>query len=128
MGQAYGLSTYIVDIEDNAKLDTRKMPFRANLRRAVAAGGNATVQFTSRVGTLPWGSRRAKDFLDVHDLNLSSEFVSIDTVTISQQIFWSAVERKCLQNLLRCPFCGGMGCNVEVDDAAAIMFNHDKDE
>lgn len=79
------------------------------------------------VSPLPRRSRRAENFFDVHDFDSRAEFIAIDAIPISQQVFQGTIERKCFELLCR-PFCGGMRGDVEVDDAPAIMLDDDEDE
>src|SRR5215813_9524090 len=80
------------------------------------------------VSALPGRSRGAENLFDIHDFDLFAELLSIDPITISQQIFRCCVEGKGLEHLLRGPFGRGMTCHVKVDDTSAIMREHDVDE
>src|SRR5262249_52781566 len=80
------------------------------------------------VGSLPGRPRGSQDFFDVHDFNLLAELASINAISIPQQIFRCAVERKRFDDLLCCPFCSGMSHDVEVDDTSAIVPDNDEDE
>ena len=80
------------------------------------------------ISALPWRSWSAKNFFDVHDFNLLAELASINAISIPQQIFRCAVERKRFDDLLCGPFCSGMSRDVEVDDASAIVPDNDEDE
>ena len=77
---------------------------------------------------VPGRSRSAKNFFDIHDFDLFAELLSVDPITISQQIFRCGVEGKGFEHLLRGPFGRGMSCHVKVDDTSAIMREHDEDE
>jgi hypothetical protein len=66
--------------------------------------------------------------LDAHDIDLSLEFVAVYAIAVSQEVFRSGVERKGFSHLLRGPFGCGMSGDVEVDDASAIMCEHNEDE
>ena len=80
------------------------------------------------VRTLPWRSRSAEDLLDAHHLDLFSEIASVDSITVSQEIFRCAVERKGFHDLLRGPLCGRMSGDVKVDDPSTVMRKDDEDE
>src|SRR5215813_6975845 len=80
------------------------------------------------VSALPWRARRAKNLVDIHDFDLLAELLSVDAITISQQIFRCSVERKGFEHLLRGPFSRGMSRDVEVDNASSIMRENDKHE
>ena len=56
----------------------------------------------------------------------SPELTAKDTVAIAKQIARDLVERKRLPQLLGSPFGGGMGGDVEVDDAAPVVSQHQK--
>ena len=49
------------------------------------------------VSSLPWRSRRTEDFFDAHRFNLLTEFISIDPITVSQEIF-----RRCFKAERNC--------------------------
>jgi hypothetical protein len=59
---------------------------------------------------------------------LLSELVTVNPVPISQQIPRCAVERKSLHDLLRGPLRSRVGRDIEMDDTAAIMREHDEYE
>src|SRR5215831_3529010 len=80
------------------------------------------------VSVLPGRSRGAENFFDIHDCDLVAELLSVDPITISQQIFRCGVEGKGFEHLLRRPFSCGMSCNVKVDNTTSIMCENDKDE
>jgi hypothetical protein len=80
------------------------------------------------VSALPGRSRSAENFFDIHDFGLFAELLSVDPITISQQIFRCCVEGKGFENLLRSPFGRGMSCHVKVDDTSPIMRENDEDE
>ena len=64
--------------------------------------------------------------MDVHDFESLSEFVSIDPITISQEILWCAVKGEGFDDLM----CGPLRCrtdrHVEMKDASALVSEHDK--
>src|SRR5215831_8385507 len=64
------------------------------------------------VCALPWRARGAKNLLDIQDFDLLAELLSVDPITISQQIFRCGVERKGFEHLLRSPFRSRMGSHV----------------
>jgi len=73
------------------------------------------------VSALPWRERGAKNFFDIHDFDLLAKLLSVDAVTISQQVFRCGVEGKGFEHLLRGPFRRRMSRDVEVDNAPSIM-------
>lgn len=54
--------------------------------------------------------------------------VTVDAVPIAEEVGWRGVVRERLHNLLGGPARGGMLGDVEVDDAPAIVGEHDGDE
>src|SRR5262245_41603084 len=80
------------------------------------------------VGALPGRSRSAEHLLDAHGIDLFSEFVSINPISLSQQIFRCTVERKGFDDLLSRPLCCRMSRDIEMDDAPSIVGKHHKDE
>src|SRR5262245_44473217 len=69
------------------------------------------------VSALPGRSRVAENLFDIHDFDLFAELLSVDPITISQQIFRCCVEGKGVEHLLRGPFGRGMTCHAKVDDS-----------
>ena len=57
---------------------------------------------------------------------VSAELTAEDAVAVTKQIPRALVEGKSLAQLLRGPFGGGMGGDVEVDDAAPVVSQHQK--
>src|SRR5215469_17124950 len=80
------------------------------------------------VGPLPWTCWRAEDFLDAHASDSLLELTPIDLVTIAQQVAWCGIFGKRLYHLLSCPTSRRMLRHVEVNDAPAMMSQHDKHE
>src|SRR3990172_1117306 len=80
------------------------------------------------VSTLPRRPPSTEDFFDPHHFELFWNLLSVNPVPISQKVFRRAVERKSFDDLLRGPLCRRMSRNIEVDDASAIMREHDEDE
>jgi len=63
---------------------------------------------------------------DAHDLDLFLKLVSVNPISISQEIFRCAVERKGFNDLLRRPFCSRMCGDIEMHDTPSIMHEHYK--
>ena len=80
------------------------------------------------IGTLPWRSRGREDFANRHASDSVPEDVAIDAVAIMEQIAWGRVPREGLGHLLCRPFRGGMGGDIEMNHAAPIMGQNDKDK
>jgi len=79
------------------------------------------------IGRLPRGSGCGKHLLDPHVLQLPSNILAIDSISIAEHILRHGVIRKGLKELLRGPFCGGMRRDVEVNHAATIMRENEED-
>ena len=81
-----------------------------------------------REGVLPRAGGRGQDFTDSHALHAVPERVTIDAVTIAEEIGRRGVVREGVHDLLGRPVRGGMLGHVEVDDAPAMVGEHDEDE
>ena len=73
------------------------------------------------IGCLPGRSERGENFGNHHAFGLGSKDISIDTVTIPEQVSRRFVPRKGLQELCCSPFGGRMFRHVKMDNAPAIM-------
>src|SRR5262245_47063891 len=76
---------------------------------------------------LPGAVRRCENFLDPHPLHAVAELLAIDLVTVAQEVGRRGVVRERVHDLLGCPEGGGVLGDVEVEDAAAMMGEHDED-
>ena len=81
-----------------------------------------------REGILPGAVRRREDFVDPHALHAVAKLLAIHLVTIAQEIGGRGVVREGVHDLLGGPVGGGMLGDVEVDDAPAVVGEHDEDE
>src|SRR5262245_59050347 len=61
-------------------------------------------------------------------LDLFSELLSVNPVSISQKISRCAVKGKGFDNLLSSPLCSGMSRDSEMDHPSAFMGQHHPDE
>ena len=77
---------------------------------------------------LPGRVRRGQNFLNAHPENCLTESISVTTILISNQKFWSVIPGESLQHLLRCPFRRGMIRNVEAHDSPAMMLQNNEHE
>ena len=77
---------------------------------------------------LPRAVRRRENFLDPHALHAVPERLAIDLVTIAEEVGRRGVVREGVDDLLGGPGGGGMLGDVEVDDAPAMVGEHDEDE
>ena len=81
-----------------------------------------------REGVLPRAVRRGQDFTDSHALHSLPERVTVDRVAIAEEIGRRGVVREGVHDLLGRPGRGGMLGDVEVEDAPAMVGEHDEDE
>ena len=77
---------------------------------------------------LPWTARRGEHLVNAHSLNSVSEIATIHSVTVTYQITRCRVLRKGFDDLLCCPFCGGMFRDIEMQHATPFMRNEDEDK
>ena len=69
-----------------------------------------------------------QDFIDPYALHALPEHVTVDRVAIAEEIGGSRVVGERLHELLGGPRGGGMLGDVEVQDTAAVVGEHDEDE
>ena len=70
---------------------------------------------------LPRLARRRDNILHTQALDPSSNGLTIDAISVSQQITQGCIKRKCLYELLGCPLSGGMRRHIEAHYSATIM-------
>src|SRR5262245_26120340 len=80
------------------------------------------------ISSLPTRSGSAENFSDIHYLQLITELLPINPISISQQISRRRIKRKGFEYLMRRPFGRRMSRDVKVDDAASIMREDNKDK
>ena len=76
------------------------------------------------LGSLPRRPQRRKHLLTVVVLDLLRKVVAKDSVAISQEIAWCGVPRERVAELLACPLRPRVSRDVEVEDAAAVVSQH----
>src|SRR5882724_9509655 len=81
-----------------------------------------------RDGILPRAVRRREDFLDPHALHAVTELLAVDLVTVAQEIGGRGVVRGGVYDLLGGPVGGGVLGHVDVDDAPAVVSEHDENK
>src|SRR5467141_2919531 len=81
-----------------------------------------------REGVLPRAVRRREDFTDAHALHALPEHVTVDRVAIAEEIGGGGVVREGVHDLLGRPGSSGMLGDIEVEDAPAVVGEHDEDE
>src|SRR3979411_1681173 len=79
------------------------------------------------VGPLPGGSRGAQHFLDTHVSHLSPKGIAAeDSVAIAQQAAGKFIKGERFSQLLSGPLRGWVGGHVEMENAPAVMSQHQK--
>src|SRR3989441_7189614 len=81
-----------------------------------------------REGILPRAVRRREDFLDPQALHSVAKLLAVDQVTVAQEIGGRGVVREGVHDLLGGPVGGGVRGHVEVDDAPAVVSEHDENK
>ena len=81
-----------------------------------------------REGILPRAVRGREDFLDPHAFHSVPKLRAVDLVTVAQEIRGRGVVREGVDELLGGPGGGGMLGHVEVDDAPAVVSEHDENK
>jgi hypothetical protein len=123
----------------------REVSMRLVVVREVASQGAAQVPFAKdqyviqtlapdgadeslRERILPRAVRRREDFTDAQALHALPEHVTVDRVAIAEEVRRRGVIREGVHDLLGRPGSGGMLGHVEVDDASAMVNQHDENE
>src|SRR6266478_4229144 len=81
-----------------------------------------------REGVLPRALGRRQDFIDPYALHAVPEHVTVDRVAIAEEIGGRGVLREGVDDLLGGPVGSGVFGHVEVDDAPAMVNEHDEHE
>jgi hypothetical protein len=71
-------------------------------------------------------SRRGDHFFDLHPCHSEAKSFSVDLISISEQIAWRCIFRKCFDHLLRRPDGRRMQGDIEVDNLSSIMKQEDE--
>src|SRR5262249_32346813 len=65
---------------------------------------------------------RCRDHLfDLHSFHSEAKFFSVDLISISEQVAWRRIFRKCFNDLLRSPDGRRMRSDIEEDNPSSIM-------
>ena len=83
---------------------------------------------TLDVGSLPRGPWSAEDLSDAQQFDLLPELVPVNPISVPQHVFRGAVEWKSFDHLLCGPGRRRVSGDVEVQDTAAVMGKHYKNE
>src|SRR5881296_3602490 len=81
-----------------------------------------------REGILPGAVPCDDDLLNIHALHAAPKVLSVDLVAVAQEIARCGVVLKGVDDLLSGPVGGGVLGHVEVDDASAMVSEHDKNK
>ena len=77
---------------------------------------------------LPRALRCRQDFTDTQALQALPEHMTVDRVAIAEEIGRGGVVWEGVHDLLGHPGAGGMLGDIEVEDASAVVSEHDEDE
>ncbi len=80
------------------------------------------------IGILPRRARGRDDLIDAQAFNPSRNPLTDNAIAVSNQITWSRIERKRLNELLCCPLGRRVFRGVEVDNSPSIMGQDDEHE
>jgi hypothetical protein len=78
------------------------------------------------IGIFPRRARGRDDLIDARAFNPSRNPLTDNAIAVSNQITWSRIERKRLNELLSCPLGRRMFRDVEVDNSPSIMGQYDE--
>ncbi len=79
-----------------------------------------------RVTILPRASRRRPNLLNAHSFDLIVKPMTVNPISISNQISWRRVVRKGFDDLLSGPFCRWMLRDIEVNELATVVDQHNE--
>ncbi len=77
-----------------------------------------------RVTILPRASRRGPNLLNAHSFDRVVEPMTVNPISVSNQIAWRRVVRKGFDDLLSGPFCRWMLRDIEVNELATVVDQH----
>src|SRR6267143_2129594 len=121
------MSASLVIVREVAGQETAQVPFAKDeyvIQTLTPDGADEPL----REGVLPRAVRRREDFTDAHALQALPEHVTVDGVAIAEEIRWGGVVREGVHDLLGRPGSGGMLGDIEMEDAPAVVGEHDEDE
>ena len=121
------VSTRPVVVREVASQGAAQVPFAKNedvIQTLAPDGADEPL----RKGVLPRALRRREDFTNTHALHALPEHVTVDRVAIAEEIGRGGVVREGVHDLLGRPGGGGLLGDIEVEDAPAVVGEHDEDE
>ena len=78
------------------------------------------------VRILPRCPRRSEHLRDSDSGHAVAERALIHRIAVSEQVLRGGFPRKCLHDLLSRPLCGGLVCDVAVEDATPFVGENEK--
>src|SRR6266404_7993559 len=121
------MSASLVIVREVAGQETAQVPFAKDeyMIQTLAPDG---ADEPLREGVLPRAVRRREDLTDAHALHALPEHVTVDRVAIAEEIERGLLIREGVHDLLGRPGSSGMLGDIEVEDAPAVVGEHDEDE
>src|SRR6266481_9554189 len=121
------MSASLVIVREVAGQETAQVPFAKDeyMIQTLAPDG---ADEPLREGVLPRAVRRREDFTDAHALHAMPEHMTVDRVAIAEEIGGGGVVREGVHDLLGRPGSSGTLGDIEVEDAPAVVGEHDEDE
>jgi hypothetical protein len=114
-------------VREVADEDVAEMPFAQDQNVIQTLAPDRTDK-ALREGILPRAVRSCEDFTDPHALHALPKRVPVHAVAIPEEIGGCGVVREGVHDLLGGPVGGGVLGHVEMDDAAAIVSEHEENE
>ena len=112
-------------VREVAREDSSQVGFVEHDEMIEALAADTAVQ-PLNVRILPWRSWRSDDFFDAQVLDALAETHAVDAVVVSDKEARRFVIRKGFDDLLGCPARSWMSRDVEVDNHAAVVSEHDE--
>src|SRR4051794_7462146 len=85
-----------------------------------ANGANETLH----ISPLPWAAGRRKYLFDPHRIYLADKLLTKDPIAVAQQVAGRTLPRKSVPKLLHCPLSRRMSSDAKLENAPAIMRQH----
>src|SRR5437899_1597336 len=121
------MSSRAVIVDEVAGQDAAQVPLAEHKDMVQTLTANRADE-PLREGVLPRAVGRRQDLVDPHALHSLSERMSVDLIAIAEEVGRGGVVREGVHDLLGRPGGGGMLGDVEVEDAPALVGEHNEDE
>ena len=121
------VSAGLVVVDEVRGQDTAQVPLAENDNVVQALAPNRTDE-SLREGVLPRAMRGRENLTDSHVFHPLPEGVAVDCVAVAEEVGRCGVLREGVHDLLGGPVGGGALGHVEVDDAPAMVSEHDENE